>query len=670
MRDEDDLKAWKKIRELLLSSALVLLVAGGLWHWGLPGGMDGPLSGMMSRILDAFGKVPVFSSWTRIRMLSLLLVLLHAIGQRSTLSRQSGLASIILMAAAGLLMYFFGERITRLLALPYPSSVALAIFLETLGLMLIMISAALMKAWLNPEGMPEDLFNEQNEQFLQQQTLIKTPYSVNLKMRFRFNERWFSGWINIINPFRGVMVLGTPGSGKTYSVIESFIRQEIEKDFTLYIYDYKYPDLTRKALTYLKAHESSCQKKATFHTVNFQDARTSERCNPLSREIIRDITDAYQSAYAIMMNLNRTWILKQGDFFVESPIILLTAIIWFLRSYDEGKYCTFPHAIELLCQPYRELFPVLLAQEDLENYLSPFMDAWQSGAQDQLQGQLASAKIPLSRLISPELYWVMSGEDFTLDVNNPDDPKVVCLGSDATRQDIYSAALGLYNASIIRQINRKGQRPCGVIIDELPTVYFKGLDQLIATARSNRVSVLLAAQDLSQIVRDYGERQAAAIYGIVGNVLCGQVMGKTAEDLSRRLGRILQQRNSQSERLGEHTYSESYQMDTLITPSRIASLEQGEFTGQTAAEFGIRDGGSKKRIFCCHIDVPDAPKELEELPQARSFVKGDSPDHMTRVIQENFRNIRAQAREIIQKETDRIRGDVEIKKRIERYRQD
>ena len=213
---------------------------------------------------------------------------------------------------------------------------------------------------------------------------------------------------------------------------------------------------------------------------------------------------------------------KQGDFFVESPIILLAAIIWYLRIYKDGKYCTFPHAIEFLNKPYADIFTILTSYPSLENYLSPFMDAWQGGAQDQLQGQIASAKIPLSRMISPQLYWVMTGDDFTLDLNNPEHPKILCVGNNPDRQNIYSAALGLYNSRIVKLVNKKGQLKSSIIIDELPTIYFRGIDNLIATARSNKVAVCLGFQDFSQLARDYGDKEAKVIQNTVGNIFSGQ----------------------------------------------------------------------------------------------------------------------------------------------------
>ena len=201
-----------------------------------------------------------------------------------------------------------------------------------------------------------------------------------------------------------------------------------------------------------------------------------------------DIADAYEASYTIMLNLNRSWISKQGDFFVESPIILLAAIIWYLRIYQGGRYCTFPHAIELLNKKYADVFTILRSYPELENYLSPFVDAWESSAVEQLQGQIASAKIPLSRMISPALYWVMTGDDFSLDINNPKEPKILVVGNNPDRQNIYSAALGLYNSRIVKLINKKGQLKSSVIIDELPTIYFRGLDNLIAMRADGEIS--------------------------------------------------------------------------------------------------------------------------------------------------------------------------------------
>ena len=357
---------------------------------------------------------------------------------------------ILLAAAAGLLLFFFGDPLRHL---PPQWAAPLYVAATSIGFLSLFL-AGLWLGRLVKERLREDPFNDENESFMQETRLIENEYSVNLRSRYYYDKAWHEGWINAVNPFRATIVLGTPGSGKSYTVVNSFIRQQIEKGFAMYLYDFKFDDLSSIAYNHLLNHLDAYETRPKFCIINFDDPRRSNRCNPIAPEFMTDISDAYESAYTIMLNLNKTWIQKQGDFFVDSPIILLAAIIWYLKIYEGGKYCTFPHAIELLCKRYEDIFTILTSYPELENYLSPFMDAWKGGAQDQLQGQIASAKIPLSRMISPQLYWVMTGNDFTLDINNPEDPKILCVGNNPDRQDIYSAALGLYNSRITRLINK------------------------------------------------------------------------------------------------------------------------------------------------------------------------------------------------------------------------
>ena len=375
-----------------------------------------------------------------------------------------------------------------------------------------------------------------------------------------------------------------------------------------------------------------------------------------------DIADAYEASYTIMLNLNRSWISKQGDFFVESPIILLAAIIWYLRIYQDGKYCTFPHAIELLNKKYSDVFTILRSYPELENYLSPFVDAWESDAQEQLQGQIASAKIPLSRMISPALYWVMTGDDFSLDINNPKEPKILVVGNNPDRQNIYSAALGLYNSRIVKLINKKGQLKSSVIIDELPTIYFRGLDNLIATARSNKVAVLLGFQDYSQLTRDYGDKESRVIQNTVGNVFSGQVVGETAKILSERFGKVLQKRQSMTINQREKSTSISTQMDSLIPASKISNLTQGMFVGAVADNFDER---IEQKIFHCEIVVDNEMVKREtaryvKLPQIIDFTDKDGNDRMQEEIQANYDRIRQEVRQIVEDEITRIKNDPEL----------
>lgn len=513
----------------------------------------------------------------------------------------------------------------------------------------------------------DDVFNDENESFMQETRLIANEYSVNLPTRFYYKKRWHNGWINVVSPQRGCIVVGCPGSGKSYCVINQFIKQQIEKGYALYCYDFKFPDLSLIAYNQLLKNQDKYARPVGFYVINFDDPRHSHRCNPLNPAFLSDIADAYESAYVIMLNLNKSWIQKQGDFFVESPIILLAALIWYLKIYENGRYCTFPHAIELLNKPYSDLFTILTSYRELENYLSPFMDAWKGGAMEQLQGQIASAKIPLSRLISPALYWIMTGDDFTLDINNPDAPKVLCVGNNPDRQNIYSAALGLYNARIVKMVNRKGKLKCSILVDEVPTIYFKGLDTLIATARSNKVAVMLGAQDYSQLVRDYGDKEARVIQNTIGNIFAGQVVGETAKNLSERFGKVLQQRKSINMTREDTSTNISTQLDSLIPASKISNLSQGEFVGSVCDSF---DEKINQKIFHAEIIVDNEQVAAEteayrKIPVITDFTGADGKDHMEEEIERNYYQIKEDVAQIIEKELLRIENDPNLKHLLE-----
>lgn len=397
--------------------------------------------------------------------------------------------------------------------------------------------------------------------------------------------------------------------------------------------------------------------------INFDDPRKSHRCNPINPAFMTDISDAYEASYTIMLNLNRSWITKQGDFFVESPIILLASIIWFLKIYQGGKFCTFPHAIEFLNKKYADTFTILTSYPELENYLSPFMDAWESNAQDQLQGQLASAKIPLSRMISPTLYWVMTGDDFSLDIDNPEEPKILVVGNNPDRQNIYSCALGLYNSRIVKLINKKHQLKSSVIIDELPTIYFRGLDNLIATARSNKVAVCLGFQDFSQLRRDYGDKESKVIENTVGNIFSGQVVSETAKTLSDRFGKVLQKRQSMTINRNDKSTSISTQMDSLIPPSKISNLTQGMFVGAVSDNFDER---IEQKIFHAEIVIDNEQVKREtanykKLSQIIDFRDEGGNDRMQEEIQANYNRVKQEVQQIVEDEITRIKNDPELR---------
>ena len=558
-------------------------------------------------------------------------------------------------------MFFFNWW---LLSVNASSGVCAVLYTTTLtGGFFCLLASGLWISRLLKNNLLEDVFNTENESFLQETKLMENEYSVNLRTKFWFKGKMYNGFINLVNIFRATMILGTPGSGKSYAIVNQFIKQTIEKAYALYIYDFKFDDLSIIAYNHLIKYRHRYKVPPKFYVINFDNPRKSHRCNPLAPELMTDISDAYESSYTIMLNLNKSWVQKQGDFFVESPIVLFTAIIWFLKLYENGKYCTFPHAIELLNKRYEDVFTILTSYPDLENYLSPFVDAWKGGAAEQLMGQIASAKIPLSRLISPQLYWVMSGSDFTLDINNPKEPKVLCVGNNPDRISIYGAALGLYNSRIVKLINKKKQLKSCVIIDELPTIFFKGLDNLIATARSNKVAVVLGFQDFSQLKRDYGDKEAAVIMSTVGNVFSGQVVGETAKTLSERFGKILQKRESMSINRNDTSTSISPQLDSLIPASKISTLSQGMFVGAVADNFGET---IEQKIFHAQIVVDNEAVQKETaayqpIPEISSFLDENGNDTMEEQIRANYRQIKQDIVELVENELIRIENDPELK---------
>ena len=583
-------------------------------------------------------------------------------GTKSLRSKKITDRQIAVAGGCGLLLFFFNDPLRHL---PWGTACCAILYIFTLsvGYLCLLATGIWFGRRLKGNNV-DDPFNDENESFEQESKLLYNEYSVNLPTKYYYKGLWRDGWINIVNPFRATMVLGTPGSGKSYAVVNSYIKQHIEKGFSLYIYDFKFDDHALIAYNHLRNHLGNYKKAPRFYVINFDDPHKSNRCNPIAPEFMSDISDAYESAYTILLNLNKTWITKQGDFFVDSPIILFAAIIWYLKLYENGRYCTFPHAIEFLCQRYEDIFPILTSYPALENYLSPFMDAWKGGAQDQLQGQIASAKIPLSRLISPQLYWVMTGNDFTLDINNPEAPKIVCVGNNPDRQNIYSAALGLYNSRIVRLINKKGKLKCSVIIDELPTIYFRGLDNLIATARSNKVSVCLGFQDFSQLERDYGDKEAKVIQNTVGNIFSGQVVGDTAKTISERFGKIVQVRESRSISAESVTTSTNTQLDSLIPPSKISNLTQGMFVGAVSDN---HDEPIKQKIFHARIivDHEQVKRETEAyvpIPEISSFRDADGIDHMEEIIQQNYDRVKADVVQIVKRELIRIEADPNLVK--------
>jgi hypothetical protein len=497
-------------------------------------------------------------------------------------------------------------------------------------------------AYMEQAGSRASVFNTGAESFPQEEHRLSNPYSVHLPMEYAFRGRWRKGWINLLQPFRGLLIMGSPGSGKSYYVIRPLLEQQIRKGFTLFVYDFKFDDLSRLVYNTLCTYPKAYAVKPSFHLVHFDDLARSHRCNPLDPSTLEDLAEAEECARTILLGLNRDWIRRQGDFFVESAINFVTALIWFLRRYHGGTFCTLPHVIELMQTPYDQLFSLLRTEPEIEFLINPFVSAYLAGVMPQLEGQIAGAKISLARLSAPHLYYILSANDFSLDINDPRAPKIVCMGNTPKKQQVYGAVLSLYVSRLVRLVNRRGGLPCSLVFDEFPTLYFNGMDSLLATARSNRVAATIAVQDMTQLRKEYGRDQADVLLNITGNVISGQVSGDTARQLSERFGKILQERRSTHTGSRDSSSTTSQHLEAALPPSRIASLSAGELVGLLA------DAPDQRlplkmfhgRIRQRHPIIADHPltRELPLLP--------NPPD--AAAVAENYRRIKAEVQEIVQ----------------------
>jgi len=608
-------------------------------------------SQITDRLLMNIRRTGLFNHFMTSKLISLGLLVISLMGARGRKNEKLQPKQITWYLGVGLLFYF-GSLVLLQLNFSIVQITAIYIGATSLGFLLILAGANLLSRLIQLK-LSKDVFNQLNETFPQEERKMVNHYSINLPAQYNLKGKVRNSWINIINPFRGLLVTGSPGSGKSWFIVQHVIKQHIEKGFSMFVYDFKYDDLTKIAFNWLQLHKNKYKVVPSFYLINFDDLSKSHRCNPLNPEAMHDITDATESARTILLGLNREWIKKQGDFFVESPINFVTAVIWYLRKHNNGKYCTLPHVIEMIQVGYDELFPVLNTEPEIQVFLNPFITAYQNDAMEQLEGQVASAKIVLSRLASPQLYWVLSGKDFTLDINNPSEPKIVCMGNNPEKQQIYGAVLSLYISRLVRIVNKKDQLPCSLIFDEFPTIFFNHMDSLIATARSNRVATTLAMQDFSQLRKDYGKEQADVIVNITGNVISGQVMGETAKQLSERFGKIMQDRESLSINRNDTSISRSSQLDSAIPPSKISSLSSGEFVGMVADN---PDEKIKLKMFHSEIQN-DTGKLNQQLKRFRPVPK--ISDVTAEQVMDNYFQVKLDIQMLVEQEVYKLKNGEE-----------
>jgi hypothetical protein len=648
MQTGENDQAMRKILDMtrLIGIAVLLLhfykeCYGAFADWHL-------VSGITDRLLANIVRTGLFSSFLKPKLVALAFLALALIGVRGKKDEKQTYKTALLYLLAGLIFFFLCyfflliNRKTATVAILYMGMCGLGF--------LLILSGGTMLSRIIRDKLAGDVFNRDQETFPQEERLLENEFSVNLPVKYILKGKERKGWINFINLFRALLVLGSPGSGKSYFIIRHVITQHIRKGFAMFVYDFKMPDLAVIAYnTWLKCrHLYSVAPK--FFSINFDDLSRSSRCNPLDPSAMLDLTDAVESARTILLGLNREWIKRQGDFFVESPINFLTAIIWYLRRYNDGEFCTLPHVIELMQADYDSLFTLLSTQKEIDVLINPFISAYKRDAVEQLEGQIASAKITMARIASPQLYYVLSGNEFTLDINNPEEPKIVCMGNNPQKIQIYGAVLSLFTNRLLKIINQKDKLKCSLVFDEFPTLT-TDIIPTISTGRSNLISTCLGIQDASQLRKDYGREQADVIMNITGNMAVGQVSGDTAKSVSDKIGRIMQDRESLSINSNDTSISRSKQLEAAVPPSRISALSSGEFVGMVADN---PDCKIELKAFHCEIvnDHAALKKEIDAyvpLPEVRK-INGA-------IVERNYLQIKQDIRDIIELEMERLLSD-------------
>ncbi|SDF14280.1 Type IV secretory pathway, VirD4 component, TraG/TraD family ATPase [Mucilaginibacter pineti] len=650
MQTGENEQALRKILDMTRLIAITLLTihfyfycyqAFRAWHLNAP---------FTDQLLVNISRTGLLNGFQSSKCWPLGMLVISLIGARGRLDENINFKGAVYYIITGLTLYF-GSWLVLSFRLEVELKTAIYIGICSTGFLLIITGGTMLSRIIKNNLNNNDIFNNENETFPQEERLLDNEFSVNLPARYQLKGKYRSSWINFINPARGLLVAGSPGSGKSFFVIRHIITQALAKQHTMLVYDFKFPDLSVITYNHWLKNRHKYVVPPKFYAINFDDLTRSNRCNPLDPDTMMDITDATESARTILLGLNREWIKKQGDFFVESPINLVTAVIWYLRKYRSGQYCTLPHVIEFLQLDYNSLFTLLRQENEVEVLINPFVNAYLNDVMEQLEGQIASAKIALARLSSPQLYYVLSGNDFKLDINNPDNPKILCIGNNPQKIQIYGAVLSLFVNRLVKLVNQKGKLKSSLIFDEFPTVYLSGIDSLIATARSNKVATTLAVQDLSQLRKDYGREQADVIMGIVGNIISGQVTGDTAKQLSDRIGRIMQERQSLSVNSADTSISKSRQLESAVPASKIASLSSGEFVGMVADN---PDTKIELKAFHCEVinDIPALHAE-ENAYKPIPVIRKITPD----MVQRNYIQVRKDVQQIVESEMERLMAD-------------
>lgn len=602
------------------------------------------------RILSNIGHSGLFTSFNKAKLLALIFLLISLIGARGRKSETLNYRTALAYLITGLLLYFLSGLVLKWDAASITNVVLLYFAITVTGYLLILSGGTIVSRIIRT-NLGNEVFNKHNETFPQEERLIQNEFSINLPAVYNLKGKQRHSYVNFINGRRGILCLGSPGSGKSWYVVENCIRQLIAKQFVAFIFDFKYPELTTIAYNHFLKQRNNYPVPPKFYSVNFTNLDYSHRCNPLFPELMTDLLDAMDASKTMLLSINKTWAARGGEFFVESPINLLAAVFWFLKKFQEGKYCTLPHAVELLQLDYDKVFTILNSEPEVSTLINPFVSAYLADVMETVESQFASVKIPLGRLSSPGLYYILSGNDFTLDVNNPKEPKIICLGNDPVKADALAPIISLFCDRLNKIINQKNKYKCATIYDEFATLRASSVSKVIATGRSNDIICILALQDYSQLKQVYSKEEAETIFNTCGNIISGQVSGETAKLLSERFPKTMQDRQSLSINSSDTSVSKSKQLEHSIPASTISSLSAGEFVGIIADN---PDQTIELKAFHCKItnDVNALKKERESykpLPMVREVDE--------EVIQKNYQQIKQDVQKIAEVVMEELLND-------------
>ena len=624
-----------------------------------------PISEPLMPILSRIAKLGIYQNIFYSKLFTFLIIVITCTGTKAKKNLNLDPTKHIIIPLTLGIILFFGSNFFHLSDWDYKFSGIR--FVDILYMIFTIIGAIMANSGLDniskmiKSNLMKDKFNIENESFEQTSNLIETKYSVNIPMEYYYNKRRNKGYINIVNPFRGTLLIGTPGSGKTFAVVNTYIRQLAAKGFALMVYDFKFPDLGKIAYYhFLKAKKSGVlPSNAEFNVINFNNVEYSRRVNPLKTEYIQVLADAMETAEALVESLKKGGGAEGGggseQFFSQSAINFLASCIYFFSRYENGKFSDLPHVLAFMNRSYEEIFTALYSNEELESLLSPFKSAFDKKAWDQLEGQIGTLKIQTSRLATKESFWIFTEnpkeKTVNLKISDKQSPSYLVIANDPVTQSINSALNALILNRLVRLVNTKGNMPSAIIVDELPTLFFHRIANLLATARSNKVAVLLGLQELPQLRVSYGKNGADEICAVCGNVLSGSARNKETLDwLEKLFGKVKQVRENLSIDRDKTTVSMNENMDFLIPASKIANLPTGNLVGQIALDFGMNDEETfNSTSYNCKTTLPLKKIELEEkqyinCPKYYNFANTIKKEE---ILLANFRKINAEIAEVI-----------------------